>query len=49
MKKYKQSFVEVIEGNPSKQHYINVTVALAVLSVIAGSFLTLAFVFLKVK
>ena len=49
MKKYRQSFVEVIEGHPRKEHYIKVTVALVVLAVIAGSFLTLVFVLLNVK
>jgi hypothetical protein len=49
MKKVKQSFVEVIAGEPRKEHYINVTVALAVISIIAGVLLTVAFAYFHVK
>ncbi|MGZ3750792.1 MAG: hypothetical protein ACXVB0_14120 [Mucilaginibacter sp.] len=43
MNKYKQSFVEVIEGQPRKEHYINVGVAIASIAVVVVLFLTLIF------
>jgi hypothetical protein len=49
MKKIKQSFVEVISGQPRREHYIKVTVSLVIIAVMAGSFITLAFMLLKVK
>ncbi|MBS1531644.1 MAG: hypothetical protein JSU01_15165 [Bacteroidetes bacterium] len=49
MKKFKQSFNEVIAGQPSKEHYINVTVAVVAIALVAGTLLTLAFMFLNVQ
>jgi hypothetical protein len=49
MKKIKQSFVEVISGQPRKEHYIKVTIALVVISLAAGLCLTLVFTLLNVK
>jgi len=49
MKKIKQSFVEVIAGQPRKEHYIKVTIALLLITLAAGSFITLIFTLLNVK
>jgi len=49
MKKIKQSFFEVIAGQPSKQHYIKVAIALVLISLAAGSVVTLVFTLLNVK
>jgi hypothetical protein len=49
MKKIKQSFVEVIAGKPSKEHYIKVAIALVLISLAVGSCLTLIFAVLNVK
>lgn len=49
MKKIKQSFVEVIAGQPRKEHYIKVIIALLLISLTAGSCITLIFTILNVK
>jgi hypothetical protein len=49
MKKIKQSFVEVIAGQPRKGHYIKVTIALLLISLAAGSVVTLVFTLLNVE
>jgi len=49
MKKIKQSFIEVIAGQPRKEHYVKVAIALVLISLAAGSFITLVFVIFNVK
>jgi hypothetical protein len=49
MKKMKQSFVEVISGQPRKEHYIKVTIAVLLISLAAGSAITIIFTLLNVK
>jgi hypothetical protein len=49
MKKIRQSFVEIVAGEPRKEHYINVTIALAVISLTVGLLLVLTFTFFKIK
>jgi hypothetical protein len=49
MKKIKQSFVEVVAGQPRKEHYINFVIGISVISIIAGIFLTTVFSILNVK
>jgi len=41
MKKIKQSFVEVISGEPRKEHYIDVTIVIISIAIAVGLFLTL--------
>jgi ABC-type spermidine/putrescine transport system permease subunit II len=48
MKKIKQSFTEVIAGQPRKEHYINVTLSVIVLAIAAGALLTFIFSILNV-
>ncbi|HWD89729.1 MAG TPA: hypothetical protein VG367_16475 [Mucilaginibacter sp.] len=49
MKKFKQSFAEVISGQPRKEHYVNVTLAVIAIALVAGSLITVAFIFFKVQ
>jgi hypothetical protein len=49
MKKFKQSFAEVIAGQPRKEHYVNVSVAVVAIALVAGSLITVAFMFFKVQ
>lgn len=37
MKKIRQSFFEVIAGEPRKEHYINVTIVSVIIAIIVGS------------
>ncbi|HVS94557.1 MAG TPA: hypothetical protein VHB54_13760 [Mucilaginibacter sp.] len=41
MKKIKQSFVEVIAGQPSKEHYVKVAISVLIISTIIGTCLML--------
>ena len=49
MRKIKQSFVEVIAGEPHKEHYINVSVTLALVSLTVGLLLILITTFFNVN
>jgi hypothetical protein len=48
MKKIRQSFVEIVAGEPSKEHYLNVSIALAVISLTVGLLLILTFTFFNI-
>jgi hypothetical protein len=41
MKKIKESFTEVIAGEPTKKHYINVSIIVAAVSIVIGLFLVI--------
>jgi hypothetical protein len=49
MKKIKQSFVEVIAGQPSKEHYVKVAISLLIISIIVGTGILLAFQYFGVR
>ena len=36
MKKIKQSFIEVVAGEPKKEHYINVSIVITIIAVVVG-------------
>ncbi|MBS1524203.1 MAG: hypothetical protein JST19_01055 [Bacteroidetes bacterium] len=48
MKKLKQSFAEVISGQPNKEHYIKVAISILIISTILGSGLLLAFQYFNI-
>jgi len=39
MRKIKQSFVEVVAGQPRKEHYVKVSIVILLISVAVGAFL----------
>jgi hypothetical protein len=39
MKKIKQSFVEVVAGQPRKEHYIKVSIVILLIAAAVGAFL----------
>lgn len=42
MEKIKQSFIEVIAGEPRKEHYINVAIVSIAISIVVGVILVLS-------
>jgi len=49
MRKIKQSFTEVIAGQPSKKHYVNVSLVVFGAAVVLGLIITLVFTVFNVK
>ena len=48
-RKIKQSFTEVVSGEPHKEHIINVVIVTALASIIGGMALLAIFTFLHIK
>lgn len=49
MKRIKQSFTEVIAGQPRKEHYLRVTLTVFAIAIAAGALITFVFTALNVK
>jgi len=49
MRKIKQSFTEVVAGQPRKEHYLNVTLVVFAITIAAGAIITLAFTVFNVQ